>query len=128
MDDGMMGSLLIVQGGQPAFALPRGEPCPEMPVPATVLVKNFAFTPNYIEVAAGSTLTFDFEETPHTVMTVSTTMGAPGISINNGGGDFDAVSPVPQSKVVTISGMAGAEINYQCGIHGAGMSGKIKIV
>jgi len=128
MDDGMMGSLLIVQGGQLAFALPRGEPCPEMPVPATVLVKNFAFAPNYIEVAAGSTVTFNFEEVPHTVKTVSTTMGAPGISINNGGGDFDAVSPVPQAKVVTISGMPGAEINYECGIHGAGMSGKIKIV
>jgi len=27
MDDGMMGSLLVVEGGQFAFALPRGEPC-----------------------------------------------------------------------------------------------------
>jgi FtsP/CotA-like multicopper oxidase with cupredoxin domain len=128
MDDGMMGSLLIVQGGQLAFALPRGEPCPEEAVPATVVVKNFAFTPNFVEVASGSTLTFDFEEANHTVKTVSTTMGAPGIFVNNGGGDTDAVSPIPQSKPVTISGMAGAEITYQCGIHGPGMAGKIKIV
>jgi FtsP/CotA-like multicopper oxidase with cupredoxin domain/plastocyanin len=128
MDDGMMGSLLVVQGAQPAFGLPSGEPCPEEPAPATVLVKNFAFTPNFIEVASGSTLTFDFQEADHTVMTVSTTMGAPAISINNGGGNADAVSPIPQQKVVTISGMPGAEINYQCGIHLAAMTGKIKVV
>jgi plastocyanin len=97
-------------------------------VPATVLVKNFAFTPNYIEVASGSTVTFDFQEAPHTVKTVSTTMGAPGITINNGGGDTDGVSPTPQQRVVTITGMPGAEINYECGIHGPAMSGKIKIV
>lgn len=128
MDDGMMGSLLIVQGGQFAFGLPSGEPCPQEQVPATVTVKNFAFTPNYIEVASGSPLTFDFQEADHTVMTVSTTMGAPGISINNGLGNGDAVTPIPQQKVVTITGMTGAEINYQCGIHLAAMTGKIKIV
>jgi FtsP/CotA-like multicopper oxidase with cupredoxin domain len=128
MDDGMMGSLLIVQGGQLAFGLPRGEPCPEEPVESTVVVKNFSFTPNFIEVASGSTLTFDFQEANHTVMTVSTTMGATGIFVNNGGGNGDAVSPVPQQKVVPITGMPGAEINYQCGIHLAAMTGKIKIV
>ena len=79
-------------------------------------------------VPSGSTLTFDFQEADHTVMTVSTTMGATPIAINNGGGQGDAISPVPQQKVVTISGMAGAEINYQCGIHLAAMTGKIKIV
>jgi len=128
MDDGMMGSLLIVQGGQFASGLPIGEPCPEELVPGKVTVKDTAFTPNFIEVASGSPLTFDFQEAGHTVMTVSTTMGAPGISINNGGGNLDAVSPVPQQKVVTITGMPGAEINYQCGIHLAAMAGKIKIV
>ena len=128
MDDGMMGSLLVVRGGQLAFGLPQGEECLEEVVPATVVVKNFAFTPNFIEVASGTTLTFDFQETPHTVQTVSTTMGAPAITINNGGGDTDAVSPVPQARPVTITGMPGAEINYQCGIHLGAMTGKIKIV
>jgi plastocyanin len=128
MDDGMMGSLLIINNGQPVTSLPRGEPCPTQPVPATVVVKNFAFTPNFIEVPSGATLTFDFQEADHTVMTVSTTMGATPIAINNGGGQGDAISPVPQQKVVTISGMAGGEINYQCGIHLAAMTGKIKIV
>ena len=128
MDDGMMGSLLVIQPGQFAFGLPKGEPCPMDPVPATVVVKNVAFTPNYIEVAAGSTLTFDFQESPHTVKTASTTMGAPGISINNGGGDLDPILPIPQQKVVTINGMPGALINYECGIHGPAMHGQIKIV
>lgn len=90
------------------------------------ILRDIAFTPNYIEVASGSTLTFDFQEIPYTVMTVSTTMGAPGISINNGGGNSDAESPVPQQRGVTITGLPGAEINYQCGIHLAAMQGKIK--
>jgi hypothetical protein len=38
------------------------------------------------------------------------------------------VSPVPKSVPVTINGMPGAEINYECGIHLAAMPGKIKIV
>jgi plastocyanin len=132
MHDGMMGSLLVVQGGQFAFALPRGEPChdeeEEPPAAGIVEVTDFAFTPNVIEVASGSTLTFDFQAANHTVMTVSTTMGATPISINNGGGDTDAISPVPQQQVATISGMPGAEIDYQCGIHGGLMTGTIKIV
>jgi plastocyanin len=87
-----------------------------------------AFTPNYIKVASGSTLTFGFQEAPHTVKTVSTTMGASGIFVNNGAGDTDPFFPVPQQRVVTITGMAGAEIDYQCGIHVAAMTGKIEIV
>jgi plastocyanin len=129
----MMGSLLVVQGGQFAFGLPRGEPChdedeEEPNGAAIVTVKDFKFDPDFIEVASGSMLTFDFQEPDHTVMTVSTTMGATPISINNGAGDADAISPTPQQKITPISGMPGAEINYQCGIHLAGMTGTIKIV
>jgi FtsP/CotA-like multicopper oxidase with cupredoxin domain len=127
MHDGMMGSLLVIQGGELALSLPRGEPCPAE-LTLTVVVNGFAFTPNTIDVPSGATLTFDFQEADHTVQTVSTTTGATPISINNGGGDSDAIDPVPQQKAVTISGMPGAQINYQCGIHLAGMSGTINIV
>ena len=59
-------------------------------------------------------------------MTVSSTNAQP-ISINNGGGDTNAVSPVPQTRVVTITGNSGGEIRYQCGIHGSMMPGVIHI-
>lgn len=117
----------MIQGGELALFLPRGEPCAAEQT-LTVVVNGFAFTPNSIDVPSGATLTFDFQEADHTVMTVSTTMGATPISINNGGGDTDAVDPIPQQKAVTISGMPGAQIDYQCGIHLAGMSGTIHIV
>jgi plastocyanin len=93
----------------------------------TVTVRGFAFAPDSIDVPSGSTLTFDFQEAHHTVKTVSTTMGATAIAIDNGSGEFDAVSPIPQRRIVTITGMPGAQINYQCGIHGPTMNGKINI-
>lgn len=127
---GMMGSLLVVRPGALFARLPQGRPCPTGPAPPplTVTVKNFQFNPSTINVPAGSTLIFDFQEANHTVKTVSTTMGAGAITINNGGGDFDAVAPTPQQKAVVISGMAGATINYQCGIHTTLMPGVINIV
>jgi plastocyanin len=94
--------------------------------PATVTVDNFAFEPNELTVPSGAQVTFDFREDNHTVMTVSSTNADP-ININNGGGDTDAVSPVPQTRVVTITGNSGGEIRYQCGIHGSMMPGVIHI-
>ncbi len=127
MMEGMMGSLLIIQGGGLALGLPSGEPCGMvMPPPATVVVKNFAFTPNSLSAPSGTVVIFDFQEANHTVQTVSTTGAAVPININNGAGPTDAVSPLGP-RAVTISGNSGDTINYQCGIHGAGMAGTIHI-
>jgi FtsP/CotA-like multicopper oxidase with cupredoxin domain len=129
MMDGMMGSLLVVEGGALALGLPSGEPCHMamvMPPMNVVLVQNFAFSPNTLTVASGSQVIFDFQEPTHTVKTVSTTTANP-ITINNGGGDFDAVAPIPKQIAVTITGTPGGQINYECGIHGSGMAGSITI-
>ena len=131
---GMMGSLLIVRGGDLAVTLPRGVPCeheghdPEEPPPqdTIIVVKNVQFTPNNVSVAAGSQVKFDFQEANHTVTTTTKTGMAQAIEVNNGGGPTDAV-PAGQQRTVTIQGMSGDQINYQCGIHGAGMPGKITI-
>ena len=126
---GMMGSLLVVNGGELALPLPVGVPCGmEMepsPGVTTIAVTDFQFTPNNITVASGSQVKFDFQQGDHTVKTVSANMADP-ITINNGGGDQDGI-PTGQQKTVTINGMSGGEISYECGIHGAGMSGKIKV-
>ncbi len=128
MMEGMMGSLLIIQGGGLALGLPSGEPCGMVtPPPATVVVKNFAFTPNSLSVPSGTVVIFDFQEANHTVQTVPpTSTTAVPININNGGGPTDAVSPLGP-RAVTITGNSGDTINYQCGIHGAAMPGTIHI-
>lgn len=127
MMDGMMGSLLIVRGGELFFGLPRGEPCHTDEVPQnTIVVKNTQFTPNTLAVASGTTVQFDFQEANHTVMTTAAVNADP-ISINNGGGPTDAV-PSGSLRAVVINGTPGGHVNYQCGIHGAFMSGTIQII
>jgi FtsP/CotA-like multicopper oxidase with cupredoxin domain/plastocyanin len=134
MMNGMMGSLLIVNQGTPIKGLLQyGVAHVEHDgghAPATVTVDHVAFVgadgSNELTVPSGTEVTFDFREANHTVVTVSSTNADP-ISINNGGGDTDAVSPVPQTRVVTITGNGGGEIRYQCGIHGSMMPGVIHI-
>src|SRR5215218_10063489 len=122
----MMGSLLVIQGGELALPLAKGRPCvveAEAP-PNTIVAKNIAWTPNSLDVSPGSMVTFDFQEPFHTVTTPVPPAGADPIEVNNGGGPGDAV-PVGQTRTVMIMGTPGAEIDYICGIHGAAMSGKI---
>ena len=74
MMDGMMGSLMVVDGGDSALSLPRGKPCPEdsaMPTmpgmgggaTAAVTIKDAAFNatsfaPNPLTVKAGTVVTW----------------------------------------------------------------------
>ena len=138
MDQGMMGSLLVVNAnGGPALPLPKGVPC-EMPKMGgggggggggqtqTVVVKNFAFAPATLNVHVGDQVIFDFQEANHTVHTLSA-VNATGIEINNGN-STTAVIPIPTQRPVTIAGTAGGHINYECGIHHAPMTGTINII
>jgi hypothetical protein len=134
---GMMGSLLIIGGGETAGALPRGEKCDPgttPPPPNTVLVKNTLFTPNPnpMVVSSGSTVTFDFQEAPHTVTTTSRTGTANAVEINGGPGGTNPANagiavPSPALRPVVITGNPGDMINYVCGIHGPPMVGTIMI-
>jgi FtsP/CotA-like multicopper oxidase with cupredoxin domain/plastocyanin len=128
MMEGMMGSLLIVRGGELFFGLPSGEPCGMVGPPAadTIVAKNTAWTPTTLAVPPGTTVTFDFQEANHTVMTVSATNASP-IAVDNGGGPVDPV-PAGQTRSVVVNGSPGGVINYQCGIHGAFMSGTIQLI
>jgi FtsP/CotA-like multicopper oxidase with cupredoxin domain/plastocyanin len=130
MMEGMMGSLLIVRGGELFFGLPSGEPCgmAVAPQPGTVVVDNLAFTPSVLAVAPGSTVTFDFQEDFHTVVTTS--VNPPTVSsvtVTGPGGPTDPI-PSGQTRSVVVTGPSGGVINYQCGIHGAAMTGVIQLV
>ena len=127
MPGGMMGSLLVIEGGELALSLPEGRPkddVPEVPVVNTVVVDSFAFTPNVLSVASGTTLSFDFQEANHTVVTDTTSGAASSISIDDGGGPV----PVPETRTVIVTGNPGDSISYFCGIHGTGMAGTITII
>ena len=127
MDEGMMGSLVIAEGGDPAAFQSATLMCPEGTVPPnTVVVTDFKFAPSNISVPSGSSITFDFQAPAHTVTTVSTSGGAMAIEINNGGGSVDAI-PAGQKRPVMVMGGAGGVIKYECGIHGAAMSGEIQL-
>ena len=130
---GMMGSLLVIGGGELAGSLPKGEPCPSgaSPQPNTVVVKNTAFTPNMLTVASGTNVIFDFQESFHSVTTTSRTGAASAIEINGGANTHaDSGIPVtsPVQRPVAVTGNPGDAINYQCGIHGAAMTGMIQII
>jgi FtsP/CotA-like multicopper oxidase with cupredoxin domain/plastocyanin len=134
MMQGMMGSLLIIGGGEFAGPLPVGVPCAmgTTVIPDRFTVKNVAFTPSMITVPSGTTVTFDFQEFPHTVTTVSHTGAASVIEINGGTNTAaDNGIPVPYppavQRTVVVTGNPGDMINFQCGIHGPGMSGMIMI-
>jgi FtsP/CotA-like multicopper oxidase with cupredoxin domain/plastocyanin len=125
MMSGMMGSLLIVEGGDFAGRLPVGEECtaadvvvPPGPVAHTVNIIAFSFpAASSLPVHMGDTVRFiNNHNDIHSV--VWDTAGAPGASpiINTGGAFWDVV----MSSMGTF--------NYHCGVHGAGMSGSITVV
>ncbi len=93
--------------------------------PPTVTVKNFEFDNPSLTVPNGTKVIFDFQDPFHTVKTTSAIEAEP-ITINNGGGDSDAV-PQGEKREVTINGSSRGVIEYECGIHGPGMSGIIRI-
>lgn len=131
MGDGMMGSLVIAEGGDSAN-LQEANPLllpPEEPLPAnlvTVGAGGNVFFPATLVVAPGTDVTFYFKAGSHTVTTVSAQDANP-IEINDG----DSGTPVkkePRMRVVKMTGKSGGVVNYECGIHGSSMAGSIKLV
>ena len=123
MMTGMMGSLLIVEGGDFASRLPVGEECPpeDITPPDTVAhivdTRDFTFSaPTNLPVTMGDTVRFQNNgAAPHSV--IWDTPGAPADSpIIPAGGFWDVV----MSSMGTF--------NYHCGVHGPSMAGSITVV
>ena len=136
MPDGMMASLLVINPSQLVVDLPEGEPCPAEEVeiePSTVVATSVqgqpVFIPSTLPVPPGTEVTFDFQEDNHTVRNTGTTGVAVAFDISKNSPPFSQFDGVPagEKRKVIISGNPGDEITYECGIHGAQMSGKIQI-
>jgi FtsP/CotA-like multicopper oxidase with cupredoxin domain/plastocyanin len=129
MSDGMMGSLLIVEGGQFFLGLPEGDACPPgggappgahvIPmVTAQANPTGFAFgTPSPLPVHAGDTVVWqDSSMAPHQI-------------------GWDTAGSPPNTGVIPAMGTSPPLVmanpgtfNYHCLIHGAGMNGSITVV
>jgi plastocyanin len=138
MMSGMMGSLLVVNGGTSLKGLLRSGVPLDMhnggphPSPTTITVMDNQFmnpgmTPE-LTVPSGTQVTFEFRNGAHTVVTdPGAATNADPININNGHGNMDPILPVPRHIDVTITGNSGGQIRYYCGIHGRNMNGTINI-
>ena len=140
MHMGMMGSLLVIDGGEWADPLPFGRHCEthkEEAPPKTILVgpqeAPFTFKPDVLKVSSGDTVTFDFRTGGHNVIVspggvFGDALASPPLQIFGPGGPGTAVA---QGKAVSIiiTGSSGSRIEYECGFHGefGGMKGTIVI-
>jgi plastocyanin len=129
MDTGMMGSLLVVDAGQSAVALPHGEASPcDTPAPVSndVAIQNFAFTPQNISVKMGDTVTWTNKDAaPHTVTS------------NNPSGQNFTCAPVStevfasptlnQNNTFQHTFNAMGTFDYHCEVHGCAMSGSVTV-
>jgi len=118
---GMMGSLLIIKGGEIATTLPRGKPCPSDAIVAgthTVMVNDFAFAPATVNVNSGDTVTWMWMGNNHSVTADD---GSFDSGVHNSGFTFNQMFMQP----------SGTNIPYYCSIHGGaggtGMSGAVHV-
>jgi plastocyanin/FtsP/CotA-like multicopper oxidase with cupredoxin domain len=128
MMTGMMGSLLIVQGGELAGGLPAGVPCPpdtgggQTQTKEVHLTTGGVFSPKDIMINVGDTVTWIWDDaTQHTV--TSDTGAWTNSGVKSGGPPF----PTFQNTFNT-SGI----YKYHCQIHGGpngvGMSGSVMVM
>ena len=118
MMTGMMGSLLIVKGGESATTLPRGVPCPPVDAPGgninSVVVTDFKYTPVNINIAAGQSVTWVWQQGVHSAT-------ADDASFDSG------VSAMVGHTFTQVFPTAGVVVPYHCTVHGMSMSGTVTV-
>jgi plastocyanin len=128
MMTGMMGSLLIITGGELAGALPVGVPCPPenggggQQTKEVHLTTSAEFSPKDIMINTGDTVTWQWDDaTPHTV--TSDTGAWPDSGVKSGGPPFPSFQHTFNTP---------GTYKYHCQIHGGpngiGMSGSVMVM
>ncbi|HEV2200242.1 MAG TPA: multicopper oxidase domain-containing protein [Bryobacteraceae bacterium] len=126
MMTGMMGSLLIVDGGEIALALPEGVPCPpDMGSPggggggpntSTVHIVDFQFNPDPVTIKAGDTVKWVWDNSNHSTRSDTNIWDS---GVQNAGATFSHTFP------------AAGNFPYYCAVHGgpggAGMHGTVVV-
>ncbi len=129
MMDGMMGSLLILQGGGLALGLPSGEPCP---AGEGVTILAGSFDPPNITIMAGQKVRWTDVSGPHTV--TSNTGGATGCNpVSTESFDSNPGFPANPNDFLNTGDTFEHTFNtpgtyaYHCKVHGCGMSGTVTV-
>jgi FtsP/CotA-like multicopper oxidase with cupredoxin domain len=123
MMSGMMGSLLIVQGGEIAGLLPRGLPPggrvnPVPPAsPEVHLTSSATFDPVTLMINAGDTVTWKWDDSDF--HTVSSDTGVWDSGVHSGGPPFATFS-----RTFATPGT----FPYHCNVHGPSMHGTITVM
>ncbi len=126
---GMMGSLLVVNGGEIFFALPVGVPC-DMPKMGgggnggakthQIIIRDATvngFDPKVIDINVGDTVTWmNNHNQPHT----ATQTSGPGPNFDTG-----TIDATKTSAPVTFN--TAGTINYKCNFHPTKMTGTIRV-
>jgi plastocyanin len=125
MDDGMMGSLLIVNGGE-LVSLPQGMPC--VPPPTTghdISIIDNQFVPSSITIQVGETVRWTNNGAGRHTVTSD-----PGPSNCNSGSPstelFDSGVIQPTGTFSHTFQQAG-DNGYHCEIHGCAMAGMVHV-
>ncbi|MDQ6918529.1 MAG: multicopper oxidase domain-containing protein, partial [Candidatus Dormibacteraeota bacterium] len=135
MTEGMMGSLLVVNDGDPVVALPQGVPCPEDMstggggdggnMPAMVSIEDNLFNPANVTIAHGTAVrwTNNGANMQHTT-TSNGHAGGPCTPIS--AEDWDSGTIAHGSTFDHTFPTAGT-FNYHCDVHGCGMAGTVTV-
>jgi plastocyanin len=133
MMDGMMGSLLVVNGGEPVTPLPMGTHCPPLspeegdhggmdggmgPKTWDVNITGFAFSPGTVTVKVGDTVKWTNNDT------VIHTVTAEGGAFDSGVFNPVATGPPPTSFSRTFT--SAGTFPYRCNVHPA-MTGTVVV-
>ena len=135
---GMMGSLLVIGGGEIAGPLPKGEPCPP-DVPGgggglvQVSIKDLSFDPPSIMINKGDKVRWTNTNGPHTV--TSNTGGATGCNPVSAE-TFDSNPGFPGNPANVMSSgntfehtfNTSGTFAYHCKVHGCGMAGTVTVM
>jgi plastocyanin/FtsP/CotA-like multicopper oxidase with cupredoxin domain len=122
MMDGMMGSLLVIQGGELAFGLPSGEPCPQE---AGVAILGGSFEPPNITIMVGEKVRWTNTDGTHTVS--SNRSSGQAFTCSPVSGEVFDSSPMNNGDVFEHTFNSPGTYAYHCEIHGCGMSGTVVV-
>ena len=131
METGMMGSLLVIQGGEAVTQLPRGVPC-DMPMPAGGGMGDGGGGPKTVNVNISG---FQFPADPQIRVgdtVVWTNKDTDNHTVTDDLGSFDSSPMYPPAGAIPPNGTyshqftAANVFNYHCKVH-PGMHGKVTV-
>lgn len=120
MMDGMMGSLLVVRGGELCLGLPRGVPCP-MGGGGVSIMDNF-FSPSNITIPHGQAVQWTNMGGSHTVTSNPGSLACSPAS----GESFDS-GLLPGGGTFSHTFNAPGTFAYHCEVHGCTMAGTVTV-